>query len=226
MPTSHYHQLNEIVELIRLTQPVRVLDIGVGFGKFGFLTREYLDVYDSREYGKWATRIDGVEVFESYIGPIQRLVYDNIYIGDARRIVPELETRYDLILLIDVIEHLPRESGEPLLDACLRVGRNVLVSTPKGTDHQADAFGNPHEAHRSHWRRSDFRRLSNSFFVRSPVSVICFAGEDAGRIRVLRLIMRFGLIDVARTLRDQFPAARKFYHMAQKRIGRGRAKKA
>ena len=51
MPSSHYFQLNEIVDLIALTNPVKVLDIGVGFGKYGFLAREYLELWkDGGEY--------------------------------------------------------------------------------------------------------------------------------------------------------------------------------
>ncbi|MBA7570185.1 hypothetical protein ES708_11933 [subsurface metagenome] len=33
MPSSHWYQLNEIMELIILTQPKSILDVGVGFGK-------------------------------------------------------------------------------------------------------------------------------------------------------------------------------------------------
>ncbi|MBA7677027.1 hypothetical protein ES703_85275 [subsurface metagenome] len=39
MPTSYYSQLNEIMELIVLTDPKSILDVGVGFGKYGFLSR-------------------------------------------------------------------------------------------------------------------------------------------------------------------------------------------
>jgi hypothetical protein len=42
MPTSHPHQLNQIVELIMLTDPHSLLDVGIGFGKYGVLAREYL----------------------------------------------------------------------------------------------------------------------------------------------------------------------------------------
>ena len=43
MPTSQFRQLNEIVEAIVFSKPRSVLDIGVGYAKYGVLTREYLD---------------------------------------------------------------------------------------------------------------------------------------------------------------------------------------
>jgi len=41
MPSSHLLQLNEIMQLIFLTKPQSLLDIGVGFGKYGVLAQEY-----------------------------------------------------------------------------------------------------------------------------------------------------------------------------------------
>ena len=54
MPFSHFTQLNTILELITLTDPMSMLDIGVGFGKYGVLAREYLELRDGREaYSPW-----------------------------------------------------------------------------------------------------------------------------------------------------------------------------
>jgi len=35
MPTSQPYPLNEIMELIVLTRPKKVVEVGVGFGKYG-----------------------------------------------------------------------------------------------------------------------------------------------------------------------------------------------
>jgi len=42
MPTSHPFQLDDIVQFIIETAPQSILDIGVGFGKYGVFAREYL----------------------------------------------------------------------------------------------------------------------------------------------------------------------------------------
>ncbi|MBW2991727.1 glycosyltransferase family 1 protein, partial [Candidatus Woesearchaeota archaeon] len=84
MPTSSPHQINEIMGEIMELDPSSILDIGVGFGKYGFLCREYLELWDynNKRYGEWKREIDGIEVYEDYITDIQRKVYNNIFIGD------------------------------------------------------------------------------------------------------------------------------------------------
>lgn len=50
MPMSAYHCLPYVLELLITARPARVLDAGAGFGKYGFLLREYLDVMDVIEH--------------------------------------------------------------------------------------------------------------------------------------------------------------------------------
>ena len=129
MPSSHWYQLNEIMELIIFTQPKNILDIGVGFGKYGFLSREYLELFDGREkLWDWKIIIDGIEIFQDYITPLHKIVYDQIYIGNVMDILPTLEKKYDLILLIDVIEHLNFDEGKKLIEMCQQHAKNIIIS--------------------------------------------------------------------------------------------------
>ncbi len=173
MPSSHPGQLNEIVNEIRRVNPERLLDIGVGFGKYGFLAREYLELWDGRErIGDWQRTIDGIEAHGPYIGPWQEAVYDSIHIGDALTILPGLGS-YDLILIIDCLEHFECADGEALLREAVQHGP-VLVSVPKSVDFsQADAFGNPYEVHRSQWSVTDLRSIAPCKTVRNDASIIC-----------------------------------------------------
>ena len=94
------------MELVVRSKPQSVLDVGVGFGKYGYLVREYLEIWgDGDQYDQWLRTIDGVEVFEPYIREVQRAVYNEVFIGNATEVLPTLEKQYDLILLIDVLEH-------------------------------------------------------------------------------------------------------------------------
>ncbi len=131
MASSHQHQLSDILELIIRTNPDTLLDVGIGFGKYGFLAREYLELWGTNDYRKWTKRIDGVEAFKEYLTPVHNYIYDNIYIGNALEILPELKSKYDLILLIDVLEHFEYEEGRELIQLCLQKGRNLIISTPK-----------------------------------------------------------------------------------------------
>jgi hypothetical protein len=184
MPTSRYSKLSEIMELVVLTDPESILDIGVGFGKYGFLSREYLELWDGREkYDDWKVRIEGIEVFKGYSTPVYDFIYDRIHIGNAIDILPDLKTNYDLILLIDILEHFDYKEGIKLLEECKERGRNIIISTPKNIGSQKDAFGNPFETHKFQWRKKHFDKFANKFFVRNDYSLICHIGDDALRIR-------------------------------------------
>jgi hypothetical protein len=165
-----------------------VLDVGVGFGKYGLLSREYLDLWDGREsYRSWTRLIDGIEVFEDYITPVHEFIYNHIYIGNALDILPGLKEEYDLIILVDVLEHFDWKDGNVLLDLCAAKGKNILISTPTNMGHQDISFQNPFEAHKHQWFKKDFDRFPNKFFVPNEHSIICYIGESAGSLRYSRI---------------------------------------
>jgi len=183
MPSSHHYQLNEILELIIETNPGKLLDIGIGFGKYGFLSREYLELWEpGAVYGAHKRQIDGIEAFEAYLTPLHRLIYDQIFTGDARDILPAISDRYDLILMIDVLEHFTHEDGLKVLEECRRLGRNILISVPKIMSAQEEVYGNPYETHRFNWKQKDFSGIPDKFFLYNAKSTICYIGEDSWRI--------------------------------------------
>lgn len=184
MPTSFYNQLNDIVELILLTDPKSILDVGMGFGTYGFLAREYLELWDGKgRYDDRKVRIDGIEVFQKYITPVHDFIYDQVYIGDAIDVLPNLKAIYDLVLIIDVLEHFDDKNGMRLLEECNERGRNIIISTPKDMLPQKSVFGNPYETHKSHWTKNHFDIFTNKFFVSNLRSIICYAGEMAPALR-------------------------------------------
>ena len=132
MPSSQYYQINEIIELIIRSHPASLLEIGPGFGKYGFLAREYLELWDGREvYNDWKYEIDAIEAFESYVTPLQKSIYNNIYTGDALEVLPAIDKHYGLILMVDVFEHFTFENGIRLLKKALSKADHVIVSPRK-----------------------------------------------------------------------------------------------
>lgn len=199
MPTSHHYQLNEITDLIIRTNPRKMLDIGIGFGKYGFLAREYLELWNgSGEYNKWERQIDGIEAFEGYITPLQNMIYDHIYTGDALNVLPGIDQKYDLILLIDVLEHFGYEDGSRILRECRRISDNTLISVPRIVSKQEEIFGNPYETHKYQWTRKDLRTMGDVFFLANSRSTICFRGKEYGRIKkeLRKLRVRRNLVKV------------------------------
>jgi hypothetical protein len=184
MPTSHPYQINEIVGLIIYTNPKSILDIGTGFGKYGFLSREYLELYDGRENcHDWKRQIDGIEAFQEYINPIHEKIYNHIFIGNAFDVLPTLDTKYDLILLIDVLEHFDYKDGIRLLEICQKIGRNLIISTPLNIGHQICSFGNAFETHKFQWKKNHFKKNKNKFFVPNDESLIVYIGLDASKVK-------------------------------------------
>jgi SAM-dependent methyltransferase len=161
MPTSPWANITPILEIIMDLSPLpaRVLDVGAGYGKFGLLCREYLGFWNSPDKQR-SVVVDGIEAFPAYLGSLQRSIYDNLHVGDARELLPQFPTdAYDLVLLIDVVEHFSRADGLQILSECRRVGKVFIVSTPRLYWSQENAWGNPYERHQSLWSGSDFRRM-------------------------------------------------------------------
>lgn len=207
MPSSHLYQVVDIIELILFTNPSSILDIGVGFGKYGFLSREYLELWNRRkEYGSWERKIDGIEVYKEYLTPVHEFIYDKIYIGNALDILPELSINYDLILLIDVIEHFNHEDGVRLLEECKRHGKNIIVSTPKDIGIQEDIFSNPFEIHKFQWTKKHFNHFLDKCFISNGLSLICYLGDNALKLKEAKVNRKIGkyfpfLIPIAKKLR-------------------------
>ncbi len=164
MPTSVPYCIPIIASVARQLRPASVLDVGVGFGKYGYLFREYLDIWEMdnvEEYAKsrWRTRIDGIDATREYITPLHRFIYDEIYVGDVLSIIDTLG-RYDVIVMGDVLEHFEKTAGNDLLDKLYEHTERCLILTfPQDCAVKHDVLGNPYEAHRSPWNRADFRRF-------------------------------------------------------------------
>jgi len=207
MPTSHHGQINEILDLVITTNPKTMLDIGIGFGKYGFLAREYLELADGRDvYDDWTRRIDGVEAFENYITPLQRKIYDNIYTGNILDIIDELETNYDLIILIDVLEHFTYEDGMILLEKLTKNAKHLIISTPIVVTDQGDAFNNIYETHRFEWKKRHLENYKNISYVKNNYSLICIIGEKA-----INITKQIKIKNLKVTIATRYPWILKLY---------------
>ncbi len=151
MPCSRPSALVPMCNRIMEKSPMSVLDIGIGFGKFGFLAREYTDVRLGRYYN-WKTRIEGIEIFEKYVTQLQREIYDNIYIGNAIDILPTLGC-YDMIICSDVLEHFSEQDGTVLLDLIKDRCKFAMIATPVTVLQQEALYDNEHERHLSAWSK-------------------------------------------------------------------------
>lgn len=167
MPFSQSSQLSTIVGFIEKMQLASVLDVGIGFGQYGFLTRinlEHLNLFEltgssarKRAKDEWKIRIDGIEGYPDYISPVHEYSYNDIFLGNALEILPDLESKYDLVMAIDILEHLEKNDGYRFIQLLKNVSSKcVLISTPKEfIEQHIDA--NPYENHRSHWSEDELK---------------------------------------------------------------------
>lgn len=168
MPSSRPNAIPVVVHLIKQLKPISILDIGIGFGKWGHLFREYTDILESQDdpsrYRRenWKVRIDGIEGFPDYITDMHRYLYNEIMIGDVRSLATTIGA-YDVVFLGDIIEHVTKEDGIQLIRTLLeKTNRAIILSTPKYETSQEALNENELERHRSLWTAADFLSFPNS----------------------------------------------------------------
>lgn len=163
MPTSRYDLIPTVLDLVTRIKPRSILDVGIGFGKYGVLFREYLDLWKPDQLYNWRERAEkdrtliyGVEAFKSYNNPVW-FVYDKIYennIFDIYEGIPEV----DLLFLGDVIEHFTKEDGLKLLRNCK--WKEAIIITPIQVLQQEAVYGNKFEQHVSSWTIDDLKEFN------------------------------------------------------------------
>lgn len=73
--------------------------------------------------------------------------------------------KFDLVMLYDVIEHLPKRRGFELLEKCEALtSKYVLLQTPNGFLPQGPEFGNEFQRHLSGWFPQDLEGLGYTVY--------------------------------------------------------------
>jgi hypothetical protein len=163
MGTSNWQNISYCVDLIRRINPKAILDVGAGFGRWGILSREFLEIWEEENYSdKWKRKIDAVEIFDKYVKPYHSYFYDNVYIENAIDFLTNLKENYDLIICGDVIEHFEKDEGIIFIEKCLNKCKYLMINIPLGKKWEQDiACENEYEIHKSIWYNSDFRKYPN-----------------------------------------------------------------
>lgn len=164
MASSFSDQIPSIVHLLGKLKPKRILDIGKGFGKYGFLAHEYGGIDNTKRLDPSLTMaeqsdivIDAVEADVDLLLPHLKHIYTNVYVDDALEIYPSLPA-YDLVLMIDVIEHLDKTKATDLVKYFLSKNSVLIIATPLNF-FQQELYESEYEHHISHWKLKDFKAL-------------------------------------------------------------------
>lgn len=192
MGTSNWQNIPYCVEILRKYDPKKILDIGVGFGRWGIIAHEFLDVWKERNVPKdWKIIVDGIEIHQESISKYHYYFYDNIFFGDAYDVIKNLKN-YDLIILGDVLEHFEPQKAMKLLSNCIRKGKVTMLNVPLGDNWvQNERYGNVNERHLSIYEDKDLitkslieRKIFRDFQER-PFGVYIFGRSIGESIKVL-----------------------------------------
>lgn len=160
--TSFAENIKNILEAIVETDPKKILDIGSAFGKYSIMAREA--ILSVRAERGDLTPVDDLEIgcveMAKYFHelPWHEKLYQFHYHTDARNIEWKDMPKFDLVLLIDVVEHWSKEDSKKLIeDIKNNTGAKVLISTPKDVYfYKEEYYGKDCPKHVSQWSREDF----------------------------------------------------------------------
>jgi hypothetical protein len=188
-------------ELQRLN-PKSILDVGVGFGKWGVVAREYLEAWHGRFHREdWQVRIEGIEIFEDYRNPVWDAVYDKVHIGDALTLLETLG-HFDVAIICDVIEHIEKPAGRELVQRLLKSCDTVILTTPLSFWPQQEEHGNAHEKHVSLWQPEDFEEFNGRLVELGATfaAVISQSDTDHPKPRLQKRLDHVGVRPLLRAL--------------------------
>lgn len=155
---SRPENLVTIVGMIETLGPSSIVDIGPGWGKVGLIAREALtaQAVEAGDYEPDPTKVVELVAWEPSVyfrrraGRVLEAVYDRVEWRSAT--VDDHPVGFDLVLMVDVLEHLPKPEGAELVRALVADNIAVLVSTPREVMMYEPPFYGPDFAkHQSQW---------------------------------------------------------------------------
>jgi hypothetical protein len=149
MPYSSPLFDSSIKEIVKLLNPVTVLDIGAGAGKYGELIKDVLPTASTT----------AIEIEADYIERFSlKSIYGQVWnmnVGDL--ISPKYyELNFDLVMIGDIIEHLRKSDGLDLINYLVYRSKWILIEFPHHyLQNAVDGYSS--EAHISVWGEIDFK---------------------------------------------------------------------
>ncbi len=145
-----------------------ILDVGCGKGLVGrFITRS----------GKYFTV--GAEIYGPDLREARQNHTHSDFVQCDVRSLPFKRGSYDVVLCIEVLEHVDKEEGLKLLKDMEEIAvKKIILSTPRGylhTSHEASlnpsTSSNPYQEHKAGWEADELRSLGykvyyNNFFYK------------------------------------------------------------
>jgi hypothetical protein len=134
-----------------------------------------LDLWRRYNYKKekWVKTIDCCEAFKDYLSPLHEYIYNNIINLPIEEYVKTMPA-YDLVIMVDVFEHLSTSDGIKLVNDLMQKTKHLIISVPSKWSPQGAAYGNIYEIHKSQWSYKEFENMGFERIskLEDPITVI------------------------------------------------------
>jgi len=126
-----WQQIPFCIEAMLDISPLKVLDVGIGFGRWGMLIREFCAARKNGNASKAEpVRVTGIETQRTDVMEHARFFYDQIHLGNALEVIEGINERWDLVIFDEVLKEWRAEATEEALGKALNISDYVLVSNP------------------------------------------------------------------------------------------------
>jgi len=100
----------------------------------------------------------GFDAFKPYLKECRKDKIHSSYVqGDVRHL-PFTDRSFDIVICLEVLEHMEKGDGEKLLKELERMAvKQIILSTPVGKYQQGVFDGNPHQEHKYIWNLAEMQ---------------------------------------------------------------------
>jgi 2-polyprenyl-3-methyl-5-hydroxy-6-metoxy-1,4-benzoquinol methylase len=207
-------EVRRLLDTFPPNRPIHVLDAGTGFGQYAyFIAAEYPNA-----------RILAVDIKEDYLENARRFivrtpVQDQVTFAEADLTVLDIAERFDLILSVDVMEHIEDDRGVfRNFERVLNPGGYVVINTPSdlgGSDVSGESEESFIEEHvRPGYNREELSSKLEDAGLATTKSIYTYGRYGS---TAWRLLIKWPMQMLART-RASF-ALLPFYYVAALPVG-------
>lgn len=140
-----------------------ILDVACGWGKWGHLIRTSWYRTINGKGNSQPRLLVGVDLFLPSLKRVKpQKIYDDVVLCSCA-FLPFKSESFDVVLAIELIEHVTKDQGKLLLEEIERVNQGtVIISTPNNPEKRGGTEGpdgfNPYDAHVSSWSSKEFQQ--------------------------------------------------------------------